>query len=25
MVFFAVAVLFTIRHFGSDRSLGRVI
>ena len=25
MVFFAVAVLFTIRHFGSDRSLGRVV
>ncbi len=25
MVFFAVAVLFTIRHFGSDRALGRVI
>ena len=25
MVTFAVAVLFTIRHFGSDRSLGRVI
>ena len=25
MVFFAVAVLFTIRHFGSDRSLGPVI
>ena len=25
MVSFAVAVLFTIRHFGSDRSLGRVI